>query len=201
MNGTYLFNTIDSSTYMKISGRNGIYHVEAPSMSLENITLNDLVESSVFDINFNTMISFKLFKKNIPNPVFEIHKRDATWFDSQERPLDAKRLEDMIDDFITIKSSFTLDALTDAQKKQTQSLTSNPEYTIKIEKEDNTSLVYKVGPVVKTLIEVPLKDEAHFIINENHSPVIYVVKKDFLTLFDLTNDSLKALVPAIPANN
>lgn len=196
-----IMNTIDSSTYMKISGRNGIYHVEAPSMSLENITLNDLVESSVFDINFSTMSSFKLFKKNTPTPVFEIHKRDGTWFDSQERPLDAKRLEEMIDDFITIKSSFTLDAPTDAQKKQTQSLTSNPEYTIKIEKDDNTSLLYKVGPIVKTLIEVPLKDEAHFIINENHSPVVYVVKKDFLTLFDLTNDSLKGFIPVIPKNN
>ena len=191
-----IMNTIDNSTYMKISGRNGIYHVEAPSMSLENITLNDLVESSVFDINFNTMMSFKLFKKNTPSPVFEIHKRDGAWFDSQERPLDVKRLEDMIDDFIALKSSFTLDAPTDAQKKQTQSLISNPEYTVKIEKIDNTSLLYKVGPVVKTLIEVPLKDEAHFIINENHSPVIYVVKKDFLTLFELTNDGLTGLVPS-----
>lgn len=193
-----IMNAIDNSTYMKISGRADIYHVEAPSISLENITLADLVESSVFDINFNTMISFKIFKKVSAIPTFEIHKKDGIWVNSEDRPLDVKRLEDMVDDFITLKSSFTLDAPTDAQKKQSQGLISNAEYTVKIEKNEGTVLLYKVSNVVKNLIEVPLKDEAHFIINENHSPVIYVVKKDFLSLFELTNDNLKALTA--PAN-
>lgn len=193
-----IMNAIDNSTYMKISGRSGIYHVEAPSISLENITLADLVESSVFDINFNTMISFKIFKKASAVPTFEIHKKEGIWVNSENKPLDPKRLEDMVDDFITLKSSFTLDAPTDAQKKQSQNLISNAEYTVKIEKDENTVLLYKVSNVVKSLIKVPLKDEAHFIINENHSPVIYIVKKDFLSLFELTNDNLKALTA--PAN-
>jgi hypothetical protein len=194
-----IMNTIDSSTYLKISGRTGIYHVEAPSISLENITLADLVESSVFDINFNTMLSFKIFKKNSNTAIFEIIKKDGTWVNSEDKALDIKRLEDMVDDFITLKSSFTLDSPTDAQKRQAQSLLSNPEYVLKIEKDDKEVLLYKVSPVTRGLIEVPLKDEVHFIINENHSSVIYVVKKDFLTLFDLTNDMLKALI--IPAVN
>ncbi|MEA9355946.1 DUF4340 domain-containing protein [Bacteriovorax sp. PP10] len=194
-----IMNTIDNSTYMKISGRNGIYHVEAPSISLENITLADLVESSVFDINFNTMTSFKIFKKASTVPTFEIHKKDGIWVTADDKALDIKRLEDMVDDFVTLKSSFTLDAPTDAQKKQSQTLISNAEYTVKIEKNEGTTLLYKVSPVTKSLVEVPLKDEAHFIINENHSPVIYIVKKDFMNLFELTNDSLKALTTT-PAN-
>lgn len=187
-----IMNTIDNSTYMKISGRTGIYHVEAPSISLENITLADLVESSVFDINFTTMVSFKIFRKASAIPTFEIHKKDGAWVTADGKPLEIKRLEDMIDDFITLKSSFTLDSPTDAQKKQSQTLISNAEYTVKIENAE-TTLLYKVSPITKNLSEVPLKDEAHFIINENHSPVIYVVKKDFLNLFELTNDNLKVL--------
>jgi hypothetical protein len=194
-----IMNTIDNSTYMKISGRTGIYHVEAPSISLENITLADLVESSVFDINFSTMLSFKIFKKNSNVAIFEIAKKDGIWVNSDGLALDAKRLEDMVDDFITLKSSFTLDSPTDAQKKQTQSLLSTPEFTLKIEKADKEVLLYRVSAVTRSLVEVPLKDEAHFIINENHSPVIYVVKKDFLSLFDLTNDTLKTLI-VTPAN-
>lgn len=198
-----IMNTIDNSTYMKISGKTGIYHVEAPSISLENITLADLVESSVFDINFAKMLSFRIFKKNSPAPTFEILKKDGSWQTSDGRILDAKRVEDMVDDFMTMKSSYTLDAPTDAQKKQTQGLISAPEFTVKIQKDDNVELFYKVSSVVKSLNEVPLKDEPHFIINENHSPVIYVVKKDFLNLFELNNDSLKGLVvpSAAPAAN
>lgn len=193
-----IMNTIDNSTYMKISGRMGIYHVEAPSITLENITLADLVESSVFDINFNTMLSFKIFKKNSNTAIFEITKKDGIWVNSEDKALDAKRLEDMVDDFVTLKSSFTLDSPTDAQKRQTQSLLSTPEFTLKIEKDDKEVLLYRVSAVTRSLVEVPLKDEAHFIINENHSPVIYIVKKDFLSLFELTNDALKALL--VPAN-
>lgn len=192
-----IMNTIDNSTYMKISGKNGIYHVEAPSISLENITLADLVESTVFDINFKTMLSFKIFRKTSTIPSFEIHKKDGKWITLEDRPIDIKRLEDMIDDFITLKSSFTLDIPTDAQKKQSQLLISNAEYTLKIESIEGTILLYKVSPITKNLIEVPLKDEAHFIINENHSPVIYVVKKDFLKIFELTNDNLKALTAPV----
>ena len=189
-----IMNTIDNSTYMKISARTGIYHVEAPSITLENITLADLVESSVFDINFKTMVSFKIFKKNSNTAIFEIVKKEGIWLNQEEKPLDSKRLEDMIDDFNTLKSSFTLDSPTDNQKKQTQQLLAAPEFTLKIEKEDKSNLLFKVSAITRSLIEVPLKDEAHFIINENHSPVVYIVKKDFLTLFDLTNDTLKAMI-------
>ncbi len=189
-----IMNTIDNSTYMKISARAGIYHVEAPSITLENITLTDLIESSVFDLNFNNILSFKIFKKNSNTPIFEIIKKEGIWVNSEDKALDSKRLEDMIDDFNTIKSSFTLDSPTDAQKKQTQSLLTNPEFTLKVEKEDKTSLLYKVSALTRSLIEVPLKDEAHFIINENHTPVVYIVKKDLITFFDLTNETLKTLI-------
>lgn len=192
-----IMNTIDNSTYMKISGRTGIYHVEAPSISLESITLADLVESSVFDINFNKMTSFKIFKKSSATPAFEIHKKEGIWVTAENLPLDIKRLEDMIDDFASLKSSFTVDAPTDAQKRQAQSLIANAEFTVKIDQAEGTALLYKISNVTKSLIEVPLKDEAHFIINENHSPVIYVVKKDFLNLFDLTNDNLKTLTSPV----
>lgn len=192
-----IMNTIDNSTYMKISGRTGIYHVEAPSLSLENTTLADLVESTVFDINFNTMVSFKIFKKASAIPVFEIHKKEGSWVTVDDKILDIKRLEDMVDDFVALKSSFTLDTPTDAQKKQSQSLISNAEYTVKIENNQGSALLYKVSALTKNLAEVPLNDEAHFIINENHSPVIYVVKKDSLSLFELTNDNLKALTTPV----
>jgi hypothetical protein len=189
-----IMNTIDNSTYMKISERNGIYHVEAPSISLENITLANLVESSVFDINFNTITSFKIFKKGSKTPHFEITKKDGLWLNNEARALDAKRLEEMVDEFITLKSAFIIDELTEAQKKQTLGLTSSPEYTVKVEREDNpTPLIYQVSATTKSISDIDLHNEAHFIITEAHAPVVYVIKGDFLNRFEIKNDSLKAL--------
>ena len=57
-----LMNTIDNSTYLKIADRSGIYHVEAPSVSLENVTVQDLIESQIISIDLKTIKNLKIFK-------------------------------------------------------------------------------------------------------------------------------------------
>lgn len=188
-----IMNTIDNSTYLKISGRNEIFHVEAPSMSLENTTINDLIESTVFDINFAAISSFKIFKKNSSTPQFAVIKKDGIWFSSEEKPLDAKKLEEMLDDFSVVKSSFVMDQMTDLQKKQTQALVSPPEYTLKIEKDSKETFTYLVSDLKKSISDVAASDEAQFIVIENHAPVVYVIKKEAFALFELKNESLKTL--------
>lgn len=188
-----IMNTIDNSTYMKISGREGVFHVEAPSMSLENTTLHDLIESNVFDINFATISSFKIFKKNSSTPQFAVFKKAGVWVTSEEKSLDAKKLEEMLDDFTIIKSTFVMDQMTDAQKKQTQGMVSPPEYTLKIEMGENETLTYLISDLKKNISDTPASDEPQFIVIENHAPVVYVLKKEAFALFELKNEALKPL--------
>lgn len=189
-----IMNTIDNSTYLKISGRTGIYHVEAPSISLENTTISDLIESTVFDINFATISSFKIFKKNSSNAQFAVVKKDGIWVSSEEKILDAKKLEDLLDDFSIVKSTFIMDQMTDSQKKQTQAMVSPPEYTLKIEKDSKEVFTYLISDLKKSILDVPATDEAQFIVIENHAPIVYVLRKEAFTLFELKNESLKVLV-------
>ncbi len=193
-----IMNTIDNSTYMKISGKSGIYHVEAPSLSLENITLADLIESTIFDVALADITSFKIFKKGTPAAQFEVYKKEGKWVSINEAPLDTGRLEDMLDDFIVLKSSYLLDEQTDAQKKQIQKIISPPEYIVKIDTVDNKNLSYQVSADVKSLPDFSLNDEPHFLIIENHAPIVYIVKKEFETLFELKNEALKALEATAP---
>lgn len=188
-----IMNTIDNSTYMKISGKSGIYHVEAPSLSLENTTLADLIESTVFDVPLTSITSFKIFKKSNPTPQFEVHKKEGKWVTINEIELDTARVEDMLDDFIALKSSYLLDEQTDSQKKSIQKIISPPEYIVKVDTADNKNFTYQVSGVIKSLSEVPLNDEPHFLIVENHAPIVYVIRKEFETLFELKNEALKPL--------
>ncbi|MBC7713987.1 MAG: DUF4340 domain-containing protein [Rhizobacter sp.] len=188
-----IMNTIDNSTYMKISGRNGIYHVEAPSISLENITTADLIKSTVFEFDAKKILAFKIFKKNSKTPQFEVSKKDGVWSGPEGKALNTTRLEDLLNEFVNLKSSFVLDEQTDAQKKQASTLLSNGEYTVKVTMEDNQVYSYQTGAVTKSIAEVPLSEEPHFIIVENHTPIVYIVKKEFLNLFELKNDRLKSL--------
>ncbi|MBY0412706.1 MAG: DUF4340 domain-containing protein [Bdellovibrionales bacterium] len=196
-----IMNTIDNSTYMKISGRSGIYHVEAPSITLENTILADLVESSVFDFYFQKILSFKIFKKGTKNPLFDAHKGNGQWLSFDEKALDAKKVEETVDEFILLKSSFILDNLSDAQKKQTQGLLATPEYTVKVEKDNNETLSYQVSAITKNISEVALNGEPHFLITESHSPVVYIIKGEFLRYFEKNNESFNASGNAKTENN
>lgn len=188
-----IMNTIDNSTYMKISGKNGIYHVEAPSISLENITLADLVKSTIFNLDLKKIISFKILKKNSATPQFEVNKKDGNWFSIEGKIVNTERLEDLLAEFVNLKSSFIIDDQTEAQKKIAKSLLSTGDYNIKVMMDDNQLMDYQIGAATKNIPDLTLNDEPHFIIVENHAPTVYVVKKEFMSLFELKNEILKSL--------
>jgi hypothetical protein len=188
-----IMNTIDNSTYLKISGRSGIYHVEAPSISLENVAIADLTKSSIFEFDAKKILGFKIYRKKSQTAQFEVEKKDGAWLNAESKTLNASRVEDLLNEFINLKSSFVLDEQTDLQKKQTDALLSSGEFVVKVTMEDGQVLSYQIGSSTKGISEVPLNDIPHFIIVEAHAPVVYVVKKEFLNLFELKNERLKSL--------
>jgi hypothetical protein len=188
-----IMNTIDNSTYLKISGKQGIYHVEAPSISLENITLNDLIEAKIFDLELNTIMGFSIYKKNLKDLQFSVENKNSFWVSMEDKPLDTVKLADMIDDFSKIKSSHTLDKLSDAQKKQLQPLLTSPEYIVKIQRDLLKTNSFIITKTITSLVDVTLNEEPHFLIEDEESDIVYAVKTEFLNVFELKNDALKAI--------
>lgn len=188
-----IMNTIDNSTYLKISGKQGIYHVEAPSISLENITLNDLIEAKIFDLELNTIMSFNIYRKSLEDLQFSVENKNSFWVTMEDKPLDPTKLADMVDGFSKIKSSHTLDKLSEAQKKQLQPLIASPEYIVKIQKDLLKTNSFIITKVITSLVDVTLNEEPHFLIEDEESGIVYAVKTEFLNVFDLKNDALKAI--------
>lgn len=188
-----IMNTIDNSTYLKVSEKTEIFHVEAPTISLENTTLADLIESKIFEVDIKTIISFKLYKRLSLTAQFEIAKKNNEWISPNDRKLDPIRLEDILNDFFKLKSTFVLDKPSEAQKKQLNTLEKNPNYILRMLKSDSEQLTYTISEPITSLVDVDLKNEAHFIISTNISSNIYIVKADALNLFEIKNDILKSL--------
>jgi len=188
-----IMNTIDNTTYLKIVGREGILRVEAPAISLENATLQDLIESRIFDLNFNQLSSFRLFRKNSTVPQFKVSLNEGVWMSEENRPLDTGKLQDILEDFNNLRSSFLLDKQSDAQNKQTFNLTSSPDYIIKILTIEGKEITYNVALIPKNLIDVDLKNEPYFIVTSSEGQLAYVVKQEMLKFFDLKNETIKSL--------
>lgn len=188
-----LMNTIDNSTYLKISNRNGIFHVEAPNVSLENATILDLIESQIISINPDTILAFRIFHGNKKSgvPQLEIKKKDGKWFDRDEFLLSQEKIDDYLQDLSSLKSSFIIDQQTGAQKKQIANLSKNAEYIVSIEDNNNNTIDYNISGIIKGLSDIDLKNEEYFVVTISNSETSYVVKKEFYELFNRKSDTLK----------
>ena len=190
-------NTIDNSTYLKISDRNGIFHVEAPNVALENASILDLIESQVISINMETIASFKIFKgnKKSDRPLLEINKKNDNWYNQVENSLSKEKVDEYLQELSNLKSSFILDKATDSQKKQISSIIKNAEYTISIEDNKANTTDYNISEMIKEFNDIDLKNDDYFIITTSSSSTSYIVKKEFYELFNRKFDYLKSSLP------
>lgn len=199
-----LMNTIDNSTYLKVSSRSGIFHVDAPSVSLENATIVDLVESQIISIDLETILSFRIYhgsKKT--TPTLEIKKKNEIWYDRDNNQLSTDKIDDYLNELSVLKSTFIVDKPTDAQKRQIAALSRTPSMIVSVEDNKEHVIDYNLSTTIRDFSDVDLKNEEYFVVTISNNNTAYIVKKSFLELFNRKADSLKPVAPvtapAVPA--
>ncbi|MGZ3809001.1 MAG: DUF4340 domain-containing protein [Bacteriovorax sp.] len=195
-----LLNSIDNSTYLKIQGRPGIYHVEAPSVSLENANILDLIESQIIAINQEMIVAFKIFRgnKKAGPPLLDLKKDNGKWTDSEGTAISAEKIDDYFQDLSNLKSSFIVERPTDSQKRQINNLAHNSVYIISIVGKQGNTIDYNFSGLVRSISDIDLKSEEYFVMTISNSATAYVVKKEFLDLFNRKTENLKATVLTKP---
>jgi hypothetical protein len=199
-----LLNAIDKTTYIRIQGKPGIIHLEAPSSSLENIQISDLIESKIFNFKMEDIKSLAIDKKGSGN-VMSVALEDSNWKNDKSLNLDPKKINSMLTDLLNINSAFTLENQSEEQKKQTQKIIANTQYTIKFTLTNNTSIVFYASGLFTNLQDVTLNEEEHFMISSPQTTTVYVIKKEFLNFFNPSKEVLQsleapaAIIPNSPA--
>lgn len=179
-----LLNTIDNTTYIKVSDKNNIYQVEVPSVSVENATILDLIESKIFSIDLESINSFKVtYNKNSSSDI-NIHKNNLNWVSKDERPLAQDKVEEYFQDLSTIKSSFVLDSQSDQQRKHIAGLVRNPEIILTAQDNKNNIISYRISSLFYNFPDVDLKNSPYFLVSISNNQTAYIVKKEFLDLFN-----------------
>jgi hypothetical protein len=179
-----LLNTIDNTTYIKISAKNNIYQVEVPSVSIENATILDLIESKIFSIDLESINSFKVTFNKKSADAINIHKKNTGWANSDETLLAQDKVEEYFQDLSTIKSSFVLDSQTAQQKKQIMTLTRTPEITLTANDNNKNIITYRISSLLSSFPEIDLKNGPYFLVTISNNQTAYIVKKEFLDLFN-----------------
>ena len=179
-----LVNTIDNTTFVRISNKENILQVEVPNIVLENITILDLIESKIFSIDLESINSFKIVFLKTGAGGINIHKKNSKWVSNDESLLPQDKIEEYFQDISVIKSSFVLDEQTAQQKKQIASLMRNPEITLTAEDNKKNLITYKISSLIYKFPDIDLKNSPYFIVSISNNQTAYIVKKDFLELFN-----------------
>ena len=190
-----LMNSIDNSIYLKISGRPGIYHVEAPNVPLEDATLSDLIESQIFILNPKLIANLKIFHSNkkTESPSLLIEHNQDKWIDSNQVVLANEKIEDYLQNLTNLKSHFLIDKPNDSQKKLLLTSIRPIDFILEIEDSKKEITDYIIRGPFNEITDLDLKNEDHYLISISNNPTLYLIKKEFLDLFNKKNDFFKTI--------
>ena len=187
-----ILNAIDKTTYIRIQGKPGIVHLEAPSSSLEAIQTSDLIESKIFNLKVEDIKSMAISKKGIGN-LTTLNLENGIWKNERSTILDTTKVHLFLSEILNLNSAYTLETQSENQKKQTQKIISDSQFTIKFVLNDNSNLNYFISGLFTNLLDVTLNEEEHFMIGNSQNATIYILKKESLSTIEPTKEILKNL--------
>lgn len=185
-----LINTIDNSTYMRIEGKNNIYHVEAPISNFDSITLADLVEKKPFEFSKDLISQIKISNLKNKKLNFSAKKNETGWIGDDEKPVEATLVNDFIEDMTKLKSNKLITQVSKDQDKALKNLMNKVEIQINIKLQDGREFNYNVTELTKSFPEISLNDEYHYVIKESGDETLHFIRSENLAVFNIKSTAL-----------
>ncbi|EQC46647.1 DUF4340 domain-containing protein [Bacteriovorax sp. Seq25_V] len=179
-----LVNPIDNSTYLSVSGDNAIYHINVLKMSFEKIELSSIIDSQIFNFNWNQVKSIKIYPQRQTSAALAMERSaDGTNWVSGSMALDEEKVGEYLNELISMKSHIILDKTDDELTAELDKILSVPFFKIVIETTKNETNTYEISYFVNTLPNVKIEKKQNFIIRASNRKHPFLVNKDFMKLF------------------
>ena len=188
-----LINPLDNSTYVNLSDKNAIYQIDNITTTLNTLDLANFIDTRVFGFAPETITAIKILKrKNSGNQTsFLVTKTKDSWLGQKERKLNSKSVHQFLQQLTTIKSPLILDKMTTNLQKKLDQYLSKAAFEINITKQNKRKYSYTLSGLVHSLPGVKLEKWQHFIIKPSHRDFLYILPKNFLKTFQLSERQLK----------
>ena len=181
-----LVNPIDNSTYIMLSNRDAIYHIDALNVSLEVLGLSDFVDSKVFSIAEQKITGVKIFRRS-PNSGklrLEFQKKDAAWRNNRAEKLQESKVSQFLKRLTDIKSQFILDQISGELEDALSYAMNSPAYTVILQRKDKEPVEYHVsGLISKNLPDLNVQKGQIFLVKSSSFEHPYIVSKDSYKIF------------------
>jgi len=188
-------NSIDPSTYIQISGTEDIYQIDAIGFTTATLSLNDLIDSSVFYFNTDEVKSIKVNKYQGNSKSLKIHiiRQNNLWVNNREKELDQKKTEEFITELKSVRSQMILDVVDQKITDEINAQLEKPTNSIDIEFQDGNTETYYATALLKALPGLKIEKQKNFIVKSSTKPFSYLVDKDNQKIFNVEQKQFETI--------
>ena len=187
-----LVNPIDNSTYIYSNTKEVIYHVDALANSLEGLGLSDFVDSKVFTVNTDQVVSFELYRGRSTKQL-SIKRDKNQWLGRNDKVIRPDDVVKYFNNLFEVRSALILDKLTEKLSERLEKLLKTPFYYIKIKTASGDEITYEISTIVNNLPDVKLDKGQIYIVKASNRGHPYVLTKDSFKFYGKRYSSFKSL--------
>lgn len=184
-----LNNSVDRTSYIRLSGQNTIFQIESLNYDFATIELNDLINIRLFAFEPTELEEVMVNKgsQNKWHRVGIVKSAEGVWQNTYKKDLDQSKVQDYLKNLTSIRFSHLIDIVSDDLKEKLETIFKYPSF--------NVSFKHK-GQIVTALISRPLKydiesldiaKDRFVMIQFDNTPILYLMPKRNLDFLEKSN--------------
>ena len=186
---TGLVNPIDNSTYMTLSDKKPLFHIENLNFPLETLKLSNFIDSTVFSLSLSEITKIQIYRRS-SGLSFSAKLQDGRWLNRRNKAFKQDAIEPFLEKIFSLRSLLILDETTKQLEKEIRKYSARPLYTIKIQDQENKTHTYKISYPLNKLIDIKIEKGQNSLITSSDGTYPRLIDKEHLTIFNRSEKQL-----------
>jgi hypothetical protein len=185
-----LINPLNNSSYITVSDTNKIYQMSGLNTKFLSYKLSDLIDSSVFSQNLESVTSLKLYNRNYKDPINELRKGKNNWISKKYKTITKRNVDNKLNELFDIKTYMIIDEENSDLRTLIDNYLDKPLYKVIIQAKGQR-ITYKVSSLIKSIPKLKLAKRQFFLMTASDRKFTYVIQKKFLDEFYIRYSDFK----------
>lgn len=188
-----LLNPIDNTTYVTSSNEKVIFQVNSLGSRMETLSLSGFLDSKIFNVPFEEINSFAIYRGKSKNAQLKIKKEKEGWKSSTGRLLDEGPLKKYFSGLSNLGSTLIIDEMGEELKSSVEEYLETPFYRIEFLNQDKKKTVFEISKHVTSLPGLNIERRKNVLVRSSDKKNLYLFSKETLPHFQKTQYSFKKL--------
>ena len=185
---TGLVNPIDNSTYITLSKKEPLFHIEKLNFPMESLNIANFIDSSIFSLPLKEISQIQIFRGSRLN--LSAHLQNGRWVNKKDNPFDENKIQAFLKKMFSLRSLLILDEITQQLQKEINRHAARPLYIVTIRDKQNRTHTYKITPPLSKLSNVKMEKGQNSMVISSDGSHPQLMDKEHLNVFNIKENGL-----------